>query len=123
VEQGLGTSTRLLWYVLMAVAGALACSATGYLYHYLGDRWGRLQAGIAVCSPFLILIGVAMVAPENTTHTALSYQFIAAYQGVVGFGQAGLWLVLASLHAWIMHRIEPSSGPDVSADLSEPLNA
>lgn len=122
VEQALPTSTRVLWYVLMVVAGALVCGAAGYLYHHFSDQRGRLQAGLAACSPFLILIGVAVVAPENTTHSALPPQFIAAYQGTVGVSQAGLWFVFASLHAWVMHRMEPASEPDVPADLSQPLN-
>lgn len=121
VEQGLPTRTRVSWYLLMAVAGALSCGAAGYLYNTVRADWRRLRAAVAAGVPFLLLVGLAIVMPGTPTNTELPAQFIAAYQGVIGFSQATLWFGLASVHAWMTGRLEPAS-EDVATELSDPVN-
>ncbi|MFO7927026.1 MAG: CbtA family protein [Halobacteriota archaeon] len=122
VEQTVPTSARVLWYVIFAGVGLLACGTAGYVYNYVRDNRGRLSAYIVAGGPFLILIGVTVVAPENSTSSELPAQFITAYQGIVAFGQIGLWFILASLHAWMFQRAGPTTERDVSTERPESFN-
>lgn len=122
VEQGVPTRIRVSWYLLMAVAGALACGAAGYLYNTVRDDGGRLRAAVLAAGPFLLLVSLAVVMPGAPTSTELPAQFIAAYQGVIGFSQAVLWFGLASVHAWMTGRLQPAPERDPASEISDPIN-
>jgi len=122
VEQGVPTRIRIGWYLVMAVAGALACGAAGYLYNAVREDWGRLRATVAAGGPFLLLVGSTVLMPGTPTSTELPGQFITAYQGVIGFSQAVLWFILAGAHAWMVSRPEPAPERDTATELSDPVN-
>jgi hypothetical protein len=116
VEQTVPTDTRVLWYTILVVSGLVACGTAGYVYNYTCDKRGQLSAYLVTGVPFLALIGLTVVAPENSTSSELPAQFITAYQGIVAFGQIGLWFVLASLHAWFVHRQDPTPERDIATE-------
>lgn len=116
VEQGLPTDLRLLLYGAMMVAGTLACGAAAALYGRLADRHGRPFALAAAGVPFALLVGVSLLAPANPTSGAVPSELLVAFRWTVVFGQGALWLVLASVHAWIGGRQDGVSAgePDPS---------
>jgi hypothetical protein len=100
VEQALPNDTRLLLYAAMMIGGAVTCGAAVFLYGRISDEWGRAFGFIAAGLPFVFLIGVSLLAPANPTSGTLPDGFLAAFRWTVVFGQAALWVVLASVHAW-----------------------
>lgn len=124
VEQALVTEVRLVWYGLIMVAGGIACVVSGALYNRLGSD-GRIRGLLGAGLPFVLLFGLATVAPENPVSGPVPEAFVAAYRWVVAFGQLLLWLSLASAHAWLVRRevsiasedsstvdLDPSSTPE-----------
>jgi hypothetical protein len=100
---------RALWYGGMVVAGALVCVFAGYAYDRLTDRvTPRTLAAAAALVPFALLAVPAAFAP-TTTGGDVPASMAAVYRGFVVFGQAGLWFVLASAHAWLGTRGSASS--------------
>ncbi len=114
VELVVPTETRILVYGGMVLAGALACTLAGYAYTRLTAR-GRRRPVAAVVSlvPLAGLAGLALVGPTVATTGAVPVEMAAAYRGFVVFGQAGLWFVLASAHAWLSSR---AGSPDTAAE-------
>ena len=82
---------------------------------------------IAAGFPFLILVGVSLLAPANPTSGALPGGFLAAFRWTVIFGQGLLWIILASVHAWYSTSKDDTAveEPDPSvpaSDVSRPLD-
>ena len=102
VEQPLPNDVRLLWYSVMLVGGAVTCGAAAYLYGRIVDRWRQPLVLIASGLPFLLLVAVSLLAPANPPSGELPAGFLAAFRWTVVFGQATLWFVLASVHAWFV---------------------
>jgi Probable cobalt transporter subunit (CbtA). len=121
VEAALPTGTRILWYGGMVVAGAAACMLAGYAYRRLTARGtGRRLAALAALACLALLAVPAAVAPTATAGD-LPAAVTAAYRGFVVFGQATLWFVLASVHAWLG---TPGSFPDAAdRSVEEPVRA
>jgi len=115
IEQGLPTETRILWYVIMMGTGAIACGIAVVLYNRLHGRWGRLVAIVAAGTPVILIIGVAIAAPTNPTSGAVPARFVATYQWIIAFGQAGLWFTLASIHGLVFRRSDVSPDPGISS--------
>jgi predicted cobalt transporter CbtA len=104
IEQALGTEPRLLWYVVMVLAGALACGLAGYAYSRLRLDHGR---GLAAAGSLLALVFLPLVAafaPANPVSGSLPVAFVSVFRAVTLMGQLGLWFVLASAHAWFRQR-------------------
>ena len=121
VEAALPTGTRILWYGGMVAAGAAVCLLAGYAYHRLVARGtGRPTAALAALASLALLAVPAAVAP-TTTAGDLPAGMAAAYRGFVVFGQATLWFVLASVHAWLG---TPQSSPgSPGRSVEEPVRA
>lgn len=115
-EQSLPTDVRIAWYAGMMAVGAVACGLSGYAYNQLADV-GRLTALAGAVVPFALIPAAAVLAPENAVTTALPAELRAAFRGVVVAGQLGLWLSLASAHAWLVRRAP--DGPLTDIDLAE----
>ncbi|RDZ62534.1 hypothetical protein C5B90_15275 [Haloferax sp. Atlit-12N] len=104
-EQSLSAATRLPLYAGMMLAGALACLSAGYVYTRLRESSGPVPAVVGAAVPFALLAVLAVFAPENAVHGALSPTLETGLTGLFAFGQVLLWLVLAAAHA----RFRPSS--------------
>lgn len=115
VDQGLPTETRILWYVTMMVIGAIACGTAGYLYNRLRSRWRRSAAIIVAGTPVLLIIGVAIAAPANPASGDVPARFVATYQWIIAFGQAGLWFTFATVHVWLLRRNELPREPETAS--------
>lgn len=113
--QSLPIDLRLAWYGGMMVVGAAACGAAGYAYGALRSD-GRRTALLAAGAALSLVPAVALLAPDGG---AASGGFAAGFRGVVAVGQAGLWLVLASGHAWLVRRSD--GGGARPADLEDDL--
>ena len=104
VEQALAVDTRLTWYLGMMLVGALACSGAGYAYTRLQPRYGRLVGVIGGIAALALLPLVTTIAPANTVSGPVPAGLAYVFQTTVAAGQVGLWFVLASAHAWLVHR-------------------
>lgn len=119
VEQTLATDVRLAWYLLMMVVGAVACSLSMYGYTRLRARRGRLSALAGGCVPLGLIPLVASAAAANPVSGQVPAQLAAAFRAVTASGQIGLWFVIATAHAWFVHRdragdvdVEPTAVTD-----------
>jgi len=117
VEAALPTGTRILWYGGMVAAGAAVCLFAGYAYQRLTARGtGRPTAALAALAPFASLAVPVAVAPTTAAAGDTPAGMVAAYRGFVVFGQATLWFVLASAHAWLGTPSPPPGAVDRSVE-------
>jgi len=99
VEPTLATETRILWHGGMMVAGALVCLLAGYTYRWLTRRGTRHPlAALGALAPLALLAAPVAVAPTAGAVSGVTADVALTYRGVVVFGQATLWFVLASVH-------------------------
>ncbi|WP_137286012.1 CbtA family protein [Halorussus salinisoli] len=110
VEQGLPTDVRTFWYATMMVVGAAVCLLSGYAYRRLEPRFGTSTAIGGAALAFGLLGVPVLLAPANPTPGVVSTDLAASHRGFVVFGQAGLWVVLAGAHAWLVRR-DRDGGP------------
>jgi hypothetical protein len=103
VEAALPIGTRLAWYGVMAAAGALACGLAALTYRRLAARFGR-PAVLAALAPLAVLAVPLALAPATAAGGDVPASVAATYRAVVAAGQAGLWLALATAHAWLEGR-------------------
>jgi Probable cobalt transporter subunit (CbtA). len=102
IEATLSTETRILWYGGMILAGAAVCVLVGYTYRRLSLRGtSRPVATLAAFAPLALLALPVAVAPSTGVTGEVTAEMALAYRGFVIFGQATLWFVLASVHAWL----------------------
>lgn len=113
VEGGLATETAMAWYAGAMVAGALACGLAGYGYTRFRNT-GRAPAAAAAAVPLLALLALPLVAPEPTAAADLPSALTTAFRSLVVLGQATLWVVLASAHAWFLRREADATATSVS---------
>ena len=119
VESALATETRIIWYGGMVVAGAVVCLLAGYTYRRLIRRGTRQPlAALGALAPLALLALPVAIAPTAATASGVPADVALAYRGVVVFGQAGLWFVLASAHAWLQRRSDDET-PDVDTGHAE----
>jgi predicted cobalt transporter CbtA len=115
VEGTLGTTTRVVWYGGMMVAGALACLLSALLYDRLAARRGP-TIGVAGALAALATLAVpATLAPTAPTSGTTPPALGAAFVGLVVFGQLLLWATLATVHA-LLRRRGDRSGTSATAD-------
>lgn len=101
VTQTLSPSVRVTWYLILMVAGAMACGLSGAVYNYLRVHHRRLTTVTGALVPFAIVIGVAVLAPANPTTGPIPDEVAMWFVLTTIGGQVGLWFVLASVHAWL----------------------
>lgn len=106
----LATETRIIWYAVMMLCGAVACGLSVYLYRRLKTRWDRYAAAVGALAPFALLVLPVILAPSNSISGPIPADLVIAFRWVVVAGQVGLWVILASTHAWLMHRT-PADNP------------
>jgi hypothetical protein len=121
VEQSLATTTRLLWYGGMLVAGALTCLLSGYAYTRLSQSRSRFVGAAGALAAFGLLAALTLLAPANTAQGTLPATLQNGLTGLVVFGQILLWLTLAATHAQLTtraatERVETSADTPVTGD-------
>jgi hypothetical protein len=123
VESTLSTTTGLALYGAMVVVGALACAgsvlASRRVRRARSDHQ-RLAGVLAGTVPVVALVAVGVAAPATTAGSSLPDPLAAGLTGVVAFGQALLWTVLAATHAHLQARADDA---DHSPDATDPGNA
>ncbi|MFB6184950.1 MAG: CbtA family protein [Haloarculaceae archaeon] len=118
MEQALSTGTRLPIYAGMMVAGLIASLLAGVAYDRLAEEYGRVVGVLGALVPLALLPVVAAVLPANPIHGDVPPTLVRTFRGFVVFGQAVLWFVLASAHAWL-HRRAGDETADVETGLPD----
>lgn len=121
VEATLPTETRLVLYAGAMVAGALASGLALVAWKRLRPR-GSIPAAFAAAAPLGGLVLVASLAPVAGSSAAGTAPLGRAVQGLVAFGQLGLWATLAAVHAHLSGSDGRSTTTDVDA-LDDDLTA
>ncbi|AEH37643.1 CbtA family protein [Halopiger xanaduensis] len=109
-----GVQTRQALYLALVVVGAIVAAASVLAYRRTAPR--HPLAGVVAGAAPLLAIGIALplLTPTTVTHSGLSADLVAAYQGIVVLSQAALWALLAGafgrLHDW------ESATTDVTAE-------
>lgn len=120
VEQALPVETRILVYLVMMVTGAVACGLSGYAFARLRRRSGRAPALVGALVPLGLIPVVAAMSPANPVSGPIPGGLAYVFRTVTGVGQVGLWLVLASAHAWFLRRErDRESGGDERPTLTD----
>jgi hypothetical protein len=114
VEHVLSTEMRLVLYGGMMVAGALVCSFAGFVYGRLRDTHGRTTAAIVAMLSLCLLAIPAALSPVNGVERSLPSELAIGLTGLVVFGQALLWLLLAGTHARLRRRSVASGASDIA---------
>jgi predicted cobalt transporter CbtA len=115
VEAALATETRLLLYGGMMVAGGLVSAASGVLYRRLRGSHSRVTVAVVALLPVSLLAIPAALAPVPPAESALPPELAAGLTGLVVFGQALLWLLLAGTHARLHGRSADATDPELAA--------
>lgn len=113
VEQALSPTTRLFLYGGMMVSGALVCLLAGFVYARIRTR-GRVIATVAALLPFGLLVLPVVLSPANPVERSLPPELASGLTGMIVFGQAMLWVLLAGLHTRFRRRSRSHS--DSSSD-------
>lgn len=120
VEPAMAAGPRLALYGVMMAAGALACLLAGRLYARVRDARGRVVAAAAAVLPFVPLAIPAVLSPAppaipaalaDPAGSPLPPDLAAGLTGLVVFGQALLWLLLAGVHARLRRWTEGDGRP------------
>lgn len=109
VGHALSAETRIVLYGGAMAAGALACLLAGVAYRRLRGTRGRTTAAIVAAVPLCLLAIPAVLSPANAVERSLPPELATGLTGLVVFGQALLWLLLAGTHARIRRRSEAAS--------------
>jgi len=104
-----GVDARLAIYGGLVGVGAAVAAAAVAGYRNAAPRH-RLLGVAAGAAPIVGAVAVLpAVTPTIVTHPGLSTDLVAAYEAVVMFGQAGLWLLIAATFGWLQRRAGPST--------------
>lgn len=104
VSQTLPTETRLLWYGIMMATGAVASGLAVYAYRRIGGELPKPVAAVGALATLTLIPVVALLAPANTVAGPIPEGLASAFRAVMAAGQIGLWLAMASVHAWLSRR-------------------
>lgn len=99
VTQTLPTGVRITWYLILMVAGAVACGAAGAVYNHLRARHRRLPSVTGALVPFTLVVLVVAVNPTNPVSGPIPETVATIFVLTTVGSQIGLWIVLASVHA------------------------
>jgi hypothetical protein len=113
-EGSLPPETRIALYAGMMVAGAVAGLLALFAYDRLHDARGRAVALAAATATLAVPV---VLAPTAGTGGELPSELAAGVTGLIVFGQALLWLLLAAVHARLHagHQ-RTTAGTPVAAD-------
>ncbi|MFD1571371.1 CbtA family protein [Halorubrum laminariae] len=114
VVRSLDPNTATLLYCGAVAAGAVASVAGMYAHDRLRDARGRLTAGVGAVLPWALFVaGAVAVAgvPTVPVPGGMSATLATGLAGLVVFGQALTWLVLAGAHARFHDSSGASAGP------------
>ncbi|MEF8862513.1 MAG: CbtA family protein [Haloarculaceae archaeon] len=114
VEQAVPTETRIVLYGGMMLAGALVCLLSGVIYGRLRTARGRAIAAVVAVLPFGLLVVPVVPAPVNSVESTLPPELATGLTGMIVFGQALLWLLLAGTHARLRHRSTNTHSSDAA---------
>ncbi len=101
VTQTLSPEVRITWYLIMMIAGAMACGLSGTVYNQVRLPRGRLTALAGALVPFTIVFVIAMLGPANSTTGSIPDDLATIFLVTTIGGQIGIWFVLATAHAWL----------------------
>ncbi len=101
VETALDIRTAMALYGVMVLAGVLACLLAGYAYDRLRTRGVGVPLAVAGSLVPLTVLVAASLLVSIPVAGEVPAAMATAYRGVAIFGQAMLWIVLASVHAWL----------------------
>lgn len=110
--QTLPTETRLILYGGMMIAGALVCLLAGFAYGRLRETHGRITAAAIAVLPFGLLAIPVVFAPSNPAQSTLPPELATGLVGMIVFGQAMLWLLLAGVHTQLCQRSTNGRAPE-----------
>lgn len=119
VDQAISVGTRLALYGGMMLVGAACCGAAGYIFNRLQGRFHILLVAGAALVPFTILPIVAVIAPANSASGPIPERLSYLFRMITVFGQVGLWIVLASTHAWLLPDRAGADNSQVGATRSD----
>jgi hypothetical protein len=98
VETAMSTDFALYLYAGLMAVGAVACIASGWVYHRLAE-YGQPVGTAAALVVFVTTVGIAaVVTPSPGYESGVPTTLEAAYIGTVVVGQIGLWGVTAAVH-------------------------
>ena len=100
VEQGLPTETRLLWYGVMMLVGAVVVGCAGVAFRHSEGRATATRVAVTLLPLALLAVPVAL-APANPVTGGVPAPLAAAYRWTVVFGQVTLWGTVAAVHTWL----------------------
>ena len=104
VEHALPAETSITLYGGMMLAGALVCLLAGFVYSRLRDIRRRKTAAVVAVLPLCLLAIPAALSPANAVEGSLPPELATGLTGLIVFGQAFLWLLLAGTHARLRRR-------------------
>lgn len=104
VSQTLPTETRLLWYGIMMVTGAVASGTAMYAYRRLRRELSKSVAAAGALTALALIPVAAYFAPANSVSGPIPEGLAAAFRAVTAAGQIGFWITMASTHAWLNRR-------------------
>lgn len=108
VSQALPTETRLLWYGIMMSTGAIAFGGALYAYNRLKQDYPTPIAIVGGLTLLILIPAVTLLAPTNTVSVPIPDGLASTFRAVIAAGQIGLWIVMASAHAWLIRRSDDS---------------
>lgn len=109
VSQALPTETRLLWYGIMMITGAVAFGGAMYTYSHLKQELPKPIATVGGVALLTLIPAVTLLAPTNNVSGPIPEGLASAFRAVVAAGQIGFWIVMASAHAWLVRRVDDNS--------------
>ncbi|WP_256558724.1 CbtA family protein [Natronomonas marina] len=114
VEQALPTEMRIILYGGMMVAGSLVCLFAAIVYGRLRVTHGRTTAAIVAMLSLCLLAIPAALSPVNAVESSLPSELAIGLTGMIVFGQALLWLLLAGTHARLRRRSMDTGASDIA---------
>ncbi len=100
MEHQLATSTRLWLYAGMMLGGAALSVLAVSLYRRSDAGWKR-GAALGFAPIAAAIVFVPLLTPTTVAAGELSTELVVAYRSLVVFGQAGLWVGLATGFRWL----------------------
>lgn len=100
MEHHLAASTRIWLYAGLMLAGAALSVLAVVLYRRTGSDWKR-SAALGFAPIAAAIVFVPLLTPTFVSGGGLSADLVVAYRSLVIFGQAGLWVGLATAFRWL----------------------
>ncbi|MFC6837517.1 CbtA family protein [Halomarina ordinaria] len=122
-EQALPPDTRLVVYGGMMVAGGLVCLLAGVAYERLRAARGRGAGAVAALLSLSVLAVPVLLSPVPSGGSSLPSDLATGLTGMVVFGQALLWVLLAGTHARLHRRSMDGRATGDATARADPVGA